>query len=145
MDKDPSEKRLEQEKLKKELDEIKPKIDILKKENKDLRKEIKQLELEDAVVMEVKLPREKPTDPKNLAKVLKIVRELVRELTAHQQLIWSEKEDEKQCTICAEHHKDTVLVPCGHFFCSKCSLAVQTCPNCRKRIERRVRTFDSSI
>jgi len=140
-----SEKSLEQEKLRRELHEIKPKIDILKEENKDLRKQIKELELEDAVVMEAKLPREKPTDAKNLAEVLKIVRELERDLTAHQQFMWSEKEDEKQCTICAEAQKDTVLVPCGHFFCSKCSKAVQTCPNCRKRIERRVRTFDSSI
>lgn len=135
----------EQEKIRKELDKLKPKIDILKEENKDLKKKIKEVELEDANVMGARLPREKPTNTKNLAEVLKIVRELERELTAHQQRIWSEKEDEKQCTICAERQKDTVLVPCGHFFCSVCSMAVPICPNCRKRIERRVKTFDSSI
>jgi len=135
----------EQEKIRNELDKLKPKIDLLKEENKDLKKKIKELELEDANVMGARLPREKPTDTKNLAEVLKIVRELERDLTAHQQRIWSEKEDEKQCTICAERQKDTVLVPCGHFFCSVCSREVQICPNCRKPIERRVRTFDSSI
>jgi len=135
----------EQEKIRKELDKLKPKIDLLKDENKDLKRKIQQLELEDANVMGAKLPREKPTDTKNLAEVLKIVRELEGDLTAHQQRIWSEKEDEKQCTICAERQKDTVLVPCGHFFCSACSRQVEICPNCRKRIENRVRTFDSSI
>jgi len=135
----------EQEKIKKELDMLIPNIDILKEENNVLKKKIQQLELEDANVMGVRLPRDKPTDTKTLAEVLKIVRELEEDLTAHQQRIWSEKEDEKQCTICAERQKDTVLVPCGHFFCSVCSRRVEICPNCRKRIERRVRTFDNSI
>jgi len=139
------EKSREQEKVRKELGMLKPKIDTLKQENKELRKKIKELELEEANVMGANLPREKPKDLRNLAEVLKKVRELEKDLTAHQQHIWSEKEDEKQCTICAERQKDTVLVPCGHFFCSVCSKAVPICPNCRKRIERRVRTFDSSI
>jgi len=135
----------EQERIRNDWDKLKAKIDRLRQENKDLKIKIEELQLEDANVMGARLPRKKPTDTKNLAEVLKIVRELEGDLTAHQQRIWSEKEDEKQCTICAERQKDTVLVPCGHFFCSVCSRQVEICPNCRKRIERRVRTFDSSI
>jgi len=120
-------------------------LDILKKENQDLKEKIKELEVEDVNVMGVRLPRDKPTDTKKLAEVLKVIRELERDLITCQQRIWSEKEDEKQCNICAERNKNTVLVPCGHFFCSVCAHTVELCPNCRTPIESRVRTFDSSI
>jgi len=120
-------------------------LDTLKKENEDLKEKLRLLEIKDANVMGVRLPRDKPTDTKKLAEVIKVIRELERDLIAYQQRIWSEKEDEKQCTICAERNKNMVLVPCGHFFCSICAHAVEQCPNCRKQIESRVRTFDSSI
>jgi len=128
--------------LKQELDKLRPKIDALTKENEELKKKLKEIELEDAHIMGIKLPRKKPWDTKKLAEVLKTVRELERDLTARQQRMWAEREDEKQCTICAERQKDIVLIPCGHLFCSACSLKFgEICPNCRKRIERRIKTY----
>jgi len=131
----------EQEIIKEELDRLKPEIEALTKENAELEKKLRDLEVEDVCIMGKKLPRNKPTDNKKLADVLKIVRELESDLTALQERIWSEREDEKQCTICVERQGDTVLVPCGHFFCSICSHVVNQCPICRKRIERRIKTF----
>jgi hypothetical protein len=133
--------KIEQEVIKQELNKLKPKIDILKKENEELKKKIRELQVEDVVVMGKKLPRNKPTDTKKLADVIKKVRELQSDLIARQQRIWSEREDDKQCTICTERPKNTVLVPCGHFFCSVCSRTVEQCPICRRCIERRIKTF----
>jgi len=131
----------EQEIIKQELDRLKPEIEALTKENEKLEKKLHELESEDVCVMGKKLPRNRPTDNKKLARVLKIVRDLESDLTALQERIWSEREDEKQCSICVERQGDTVLVPCGHFFCSVCSRAVDQCPICRKRIESRIKTF----
>jgi len=127
----------EQEIIKGELDRLK----ALTKENQELEKKLRELEVEDVCIMGKRLPRTKPTDNKKLAGVLKTVRELERDLTALQEKIWLEREDQKQCIICVEKVADTVLVPCGHFFCSICSRAVDQCPTCRHRIERRVKTF----
>jgi len=127
--------------FKQQLRKLKASIVTLTKENEKLKKKLKDLELEDANVMGIKLPRKKPKDTKKLAEVLKIVRELLQDLTARQQRMWTEKEDEKLCNICTERHKDIVLVPCGHVFCSVCSWAVQSCPNCRKRIKDRIKTY----
>jgi len=131
----------EQEIIKQELDRLKADIKAYSRENEELEKKLRGLELEDVCVMGKKLPRNKPTDYKKLAGVLKIVRELEGDLTALQERIWSEREDEKMCIICTERQGDTVLVPCGHFFCSVCSRTVDQCPNCRKQIERRIKTF----
>jgi len=131
----------EQEIIKQELHRLKPVIEALTKENQELEKKLRKLQIEDVFIMGKKLPRNKPTDNKKLAEVLKVVRELESDLTALQERIWSEREDEKQCIICVERQGDTVLVPCGHFFCSICSRAVDQCPNCRRRIERRIKTF----
>lgn len=131
----------EQEIIKDELRRLKPEIEALTKENQELEKKLRELEVEDVCIMGKTLPRNKPTDIKKIAGVLKIVRELERDLTALQERIWAEREDQKQCIICVEKLADTVLVPCGHLFCSICSRAVDQCPNCRRRIERRIKTF----
>lgn len=37
-----------------------------------------------------------------------------------------------ECAICFEAPKDTVIVPCGHFYtCKPCSSKLQRCPICR--------------
>lgn len=129
-----------QEKFKKERDDIKEKIQLLSIDNEDLKTKIRELESDHAEVMGIRLPREMPTDDK-LPKVLKNVRELERDLTARQQKIWAEKEDENKCTICAENVRDVVLVPCGHFFCNECADQVNDCPNCREAIQQRLKTY----
>merc|ERR1719474_228626 len=47
--------------------------------------------------------------------------------------------DDIECKVCMDHSKDTVLVPCGHCLCSKCSQRLRKCPMCRARIERSVK------
>jgi len=105
----------EQENYIRQRDEFKLQIEGLRLENEFLREQIIELQSDNVEVMGVKLPRDKPSNAK-LPGVLKKVRELKRDLTAHQQKIWSEKEDENKCTICTENVRDVVLVPCGHFF-----------------------------
>lgn len=46
-----------------------------------------------------------------------------------------------QCTICFEHLIDTVLVPCGHQYCSKCTYSQPGCPMCQQPVASRLRTF----
>lgn len=37
-----------------------------------------------------------------------------------------------ECAICFEAPKDSVIVPCGHFYtCKPCSAKLQKCPICR--------------
>lgn len=45
---------------KQELDKLRPKVDALTKENEELKKKLKEVELEDAHIMGIKLPRKKP-------------------------------------------------------------------------------------
>ncbi|XP_032998363.1 LOW QUALITY PROTEIN: tripartite motif-containing protein 52-like [Lacerta agilis] len=53
--------------------------------------------------------------------------------------------DEATCSICLDYFKDPVTIPeCGHNFCRSCltqcwgeSEAEASCPQCRKRVQRR--------
>lgn len=45
------------------------------------------------------------------------------------------------CVICMEGEKDVALIPCGHRYCSKCSLPLKTCPECRQKVEAQLKLF----
>lgn len=46
------------------------------------------------------------------------------------------------CVICLEEEYNAVFVPCGHMCCCLgCSLQLNSCPLCRRKIEQLVRTF----
>jgi uncharacterized protein (DUF2344 family) len=40
------------------------------------------------------------------------------------------------CQICIDNHRNTVLLPCRHFFCSECISRLENyiCPYCREDI-----------
>jgi hypothetical protein len=45
------------------------------------------------------------------------------------------------CSICMANNTSEftdLLVPCGHTFCHSCSLKLETCPNCRVKIDYRL-------
>lgn len=47
-----------------------------------------------------------------------------------------------ECVICMQRCKTVVLQPCLHLCCcTECSSQVQTCPICRKRVQRRLKIF----
>lgn len=46
------------------------------------------------------------------------------------------------CVVCLEEEYNAVFVPCGHMCCCLgCSLQLNNCPLCRRKIEQLVRTF----
>lgn len=51
----------------------------------------------------------------------------------------------RECPICKDKPKDTVLVPCGHMLCGGCAAKVielrQHCPIGRERITGKVHAF----
>ena len=50
-----------------------------------------------------------------------------------------EDETSCECAVCLDHEKNTVFIPCGHFYtCSGCAKALQACPICRTTIKERV-------
>ena len=52
-------------------------------------------------------------------------------------------EEEDNCVICMEAKKDTVFIPCGHFYaCNGCSLKITKCPICRTVISGRINRVD---
>jgi len=53
------------------------------------------------------------------------------------------REDEDLCVVCLTNKRDTVILPCGHYYlCASCvSKCADTCPVCRGEIADTVRTF----
>jgi len=44
-------------------------------------------------------------------------------------------DDDKECIICMDNEKNSVLSPCGHYVvCDLCSHQLKQCPICRSRI-----------
>jgi hypothetical protein len=44
-----------------------------------------------------------------------------------------------ECAVCLCAEKDTVFIPCGHFYtCNGCSQQLKTCPICRTTITDRI-------
>ena len=60
---------------------------------------------------------------------------------AREQQLNTEEED-TTCKICMDNQVDCVLINCGHVgFCLSCAEQLESCPLCREKIERVVRTF----
>lgn len=54
-----------------------------------------------------------------------------------------EDEGNDECLVCMSAEKDTVFMPCGHYYCcGGCAMRVQNCPMCRNKITMRVRKVD---
>lgn len=52
-------------------------------------------------------------------------------------------DEQKLCSVCLSNQIDTVLVVCGHSFCSQCVTRFRkTCPHCRKSFVRSVKIFN---
>ena len=52
------------------------------------------------------------------------------------------KNEEDECVICRDAQKTHVLVPCGHMcVCGACASVVDSCPICRKPIERSLMVY----
>lgn len=50
-----------------------------------------------------------------------------------------ENEQESECIICLANNKDTVIIPCGHYYsCSECCNRIHDCPICRTKITGRI-------
>lgn len=50
-----------------------------------------------------------------------------------------EDETISECSVCLCSEKDTIFIPCGHFYtCSECSKKVSNCPICRISITNRI-------
>lgn len=132
-------KKTENKKMRIEVDKLRPRYKTLDEENIELKKKLSELVNQEIEVMGKKLPREKPTDTRELATVLSSIRELEQELTQCQEEMWSKREVEILCTVCTENPRSVVLVPCGHFFCSKCAESATKCPKCQAEIESRLK------
>ena len=49
---------------------------------------------------------------------------------------------ERSCAICFERQKVIMFMPCSHLAaCVECSVALVTCPICRKKVEATIRTY----
>lgn len=46
-----------------------------------------------------------------------------------------------ECSICMENKVDSVLIPCGHLYCSECAKVLEVCPHCRNSFGRIQRIF----
>ncbi|XP_076821513.1 E3 ubiquitin-protein ligase XIAP-like isoform X1 [Clavelina lepadiformis] len=52
--------------------------------------------------------------------------------------------DERICKVCLDKEADVVFIPCGHICCCiECTHALRTCPICREKIEKALRTYMS--
>ena len=50
----------------------------------------------------------------------------------------------KKCTVCYTREVQTVLVPCGHTFCTSCAARAETrgrCHTCRGRVDSTMRVY----
>ncbi|NBP57196.1 hypothetical protein EBU71_11820, partial [bacterium] len=66
---------------------------------------------------------------------------ICRQIISNQLLLKSEK-SEPQCSICLLEPVSSVIVPCGHTFCTNCSKKQNTtCFICRGKIRERVKLY----
>lgn len=50
-----------------------------------------------------------------------------------------ENAEETECAVCLSSPKETVFVPCGHYYCcAVCSQRLDKCPICRSVVSRRI-------
>lgn len=45
------------------------------------------------------------------------------------------------CRVCLSSEVDTMVVPCGHVLCHRCSSAVAKCPFCRRSVTKALRIY----
>ncbi|CAM6095372.1 unnamed protein product [Calypogeia fissa] len=45
------------------------------------------------------------------------------------------------CRVCINNEVDTIVVPCGHVLCHRCSAAVTRCPFCRRAVSKALRIY----
>lgn len=45
------------------------------------------------------------------------------------------------CRVCLANEVDTVVTPCGHVLCQRCSAAVSRCPFCRRPVTKSQRMY----
>lgn len=45
------------------------------------------------------------------------------------------------CRVCLTNEVDTIVVPCGHVLCQRCSSAVTRCPFCRHQVTKSQRIY----
>lgn len=51
-------------------------------------------------------------------------------------------QSEMSCSICWENAKNITFEPCGHMsVCESCSVSITSCPICRKKITKKIKTF----
>ncbi|CAK8686610.1 unnamed protein product [Clavelina lepadiformis] len=51
-------------------------------------------------------------------------------------------QEERMCKVCGNEQASVVLIPCGHIACCVgCAENASTCPICRLRVRKRVRSF----
>jgi len=73
-------------------------------------------------------------------KTIKSDEEFKNELTfvAHR----DNSENDKLCIICKDNESTIVLLNCGHLgFCEECAAGLNTCPICRRTINKRQKVF----
>ncbi|GAB0095661.1 hypothetical protein DMENIID0001_110660 [Sergentomyia squamirostris] len=67
---------------------------------------------------------------------------LVLDLLNQAQIENENLKESKLCKICLSEDASMAFVPCGHFItCETCSSTVQTCPVCRKHIDKSIKIF----
>ena len=50
------------------------------------------------------------------------------------------QDNNEDCAVCMSEPKDTVFLPCKHFYCcSRCAVRMSACPYCRKLIQHKIK------
>jgi hypothetical protein len=80
----------------------------------------------------IDLPKKAPERPAELENAIKSLQKIIDNLRGK---LIEEYKSQIVCSICFEHPRDKVLIPCGHCFCGKCADRFETCPHCRKKVK----------
>jgi len=88
---------------------------------------------ENIKVMGVVLPKNVPSNPDKLEEALASLQNLEGKLRSLQIKLYKSL---VTCTICLDKPRNSVIVPCGHSFCSICAPQITKCPICRQLIQR---------
>jgi len=93
---------------------------------------------ENLKVMGVALPKNVPSDPIKLEEALVSLQNLEAKLSSLQIKLFKSL---VTCTICLDKPRDSVIVPCGHSFCSICAPQITKCPICRQLIQQWLKIY----
>jgi len=126
-------------KMRSSLKKVKSRWSSLTYENGRLKKRLGELMDQDLDVMGIRLPRKKPIGTKQIAEIIPRLRELVQDLTKHQEHLWSKMEVETLCPVCKHRPRSVVISPCGHCMCKECTEGASTCPSCQVEIGSQIK------